>query len=283
MPSFETPQPIAVRVELGVGDVRVAASERADTVVEVRPSDQGKRDDVLAAEQTRVEYADGRLLVKVPKTWRRWSPRSDGGSVDISLALPAGSELNGEAAIAALRADGPLGDVRYSTGAGHMEVADAGAVRLRTGAGDIEVGRALGHVDVSTGTGAVRIERLGATAVVKNSNGGSWIGEAAGSVRVSAANGTITIERALDTVAAKTANGEIRLGEVVRGAVVAETGYGALEIGIANGSAAWLDLHSGFGNVRSELEAGNAPAAGEDSVEVRARTGFGDITVRRAP
>ncbi|HET6549386.1 MAG TPA: DUF4097 family beta strand repeat-containing protein [Solirubrobacter sp.] len=283
MPSFETPQPIAVRLELGVGDVRVAASERADTVVEVRPSDEGNRDDVLAAEQTRVEYADGRLLVKVPKTWRRWSPRSNGGSVDISVALPAGSKLNGEAAIAALRADGRLGDVRYSAGAGHIEVADAGALRLRTGAGDVAVGRALGHTDVSTGSGAVRIERVGGTAVVKNSNGESWIGEVAGSVRVSSANGTIAIERALDTVAAKTANGEIRLGEVVRGAVVAESGYGAVEVGIADGTAAWLDLQSAFGTVRNELDAGAAPAAGEDAVEVRARTGFGDVTVRRAP
>ena len=42
MPTFETPEPISVSLELGVGDVRIAASERTDTVVEVRPSDPPK-------------------------------------------------------------------------------------------------------------------------------------------------------------------------------------------------------------------------------------------------
>jgi len=55
MPVFDTPEPISVTVELGVGDLRVVAGDRADTVVEVRPSDPAKKGDVTAAEQTRVE------------------------------------------------------------------------------------------------------------------------------------------------------------------------------------------------------------------------------------
>ena len=39
LPAFATPDPIAVSIELSVGDVRVVASDRADTVVQVRPSD----------------------------------------------------------------------------------------------------------------------------------------------------------------------------------------------------------------------------------------------------
>ena len=38
-----------------VGNVRVIASDRADTVVDVRPSDAANASDVKAAEQTRVE------------------------------------------------------------------------------------------------------------------------------------------------------------------------------------------------------------------------------------
>jgi hypothetical protein len=54
MPTFDTPQPISVTVELGVGDLRIVASDRTDTMVEVRPSDPAKKADVTAAEQTRV-------------------------------------------------------------------------------------------------------------------------------------------------------------------------------------------------------------------------------------
>ena len=69
MAEFETPEPIEAVVELVVGDVRVAAGDRADTVVEVRPSDSGRRADVTAAEQARVDYDDGRLLVKTTRRW----------------------------------------------------------------------------------------------------------------------------------------------------------------------------------------------------------------------
>src|SRR4051812_16737410 len=67
MPTFDTPAPIAAMIEVAVGDVRIIASDRSDTVVTVHPSDSGADLDVRAAEQTRVEYADGRLFVKAPK------------------------------------------------------------------------------------------------------------------------------------------------------------------------------------------------------------------------
>ena len=40
MPDFSTPEPIMAVIELEGGDARILASERADTVVEVRPSDE---------------------------------------------------------------------------------------------------------------------------------------------------------------------------------------------------------------------------------------------------
>ena len=64
MPTFDTPEPIAVTLDVGVGDIQVVASDRTDTVVDVRPSDPAKESDATAAEQTRVEYASGRLLVR---------------------------------------------------------------------------------------------------------------------------------------------------------------------------------------------------------------------------
>jgi hypothetical protein len=46
MPTFDTPEPISVTVELGVGDLRIVASDRTDTMVEVRPSDAAKKADM---------------------------------------------------------------------------------------------------------------------------------------------------------------------------------------------------------------------------------------------
>src|SRR4029453_10049698 len=64
MPIFETPEAVSLTLELGVGEVRIVASDRDDTVVEVQPSDPAKKSDVAAARQTSVEYANGTVLVK---------------------------------------------------------------------------------------------------------------------------------------------------------------------------------------------------------------------------
>ena len=80
MPSFDTPGPILVTLEIGVGDVRIAASDRSDTNVVVRPSNPTRKSDLAAAEQTRVEFSDGRLLIKAPKGWRHFTPRGGGES-----------------------------------------------------------------------------------------------------------------------------------------------------------------------------------------------------------
>ena len=49
MPAFETPEPILATIEVTVGDLRIAARDRTDTVVEVRPSDPSHEPDVRAA------------------------------------------------------------------------------------------------------------------------------------------------------------------------------------------------------------------------------------------
>ena len=282
MPTFDTPEPISVTVEFGVGDLRIVASDRTDTTVEVRPSDPAKKADVTAAEQTRVEYAGGRLLIKAPKNWRQYTFRGDGESVDVQVELPAGSQLRGETGVAALRCRGRLGECRYKTGIGDIQLDQAGAVQLRTGVGDITVERAGGDAELTTGSGSLRIDGIDGTAVVKNSNGDTWIGRVTGDLRVNAANGRISVDQASGTVAAKSANGDVRLGEVAHGAVLAQTAFGKVEIGIRDGVAAWLDLNTRYGTVRNDLETADRPGAGEEAVEVRARTAFGDITIHRS-
>jgi hypothetical protein len=283
MPTFDTPEPISVTVELGVGDLRIVASDRTDTMVEVRPSDPAKKADVNAAEQTRVEYAGGRLLIKGPKSWRQYSFRGGGGeSIDVQVELPAGSQLRGETGVAALRCRGRLGECRYKTGIGEIQLDQAGAVQLQTGVGDITVERAGGDAELTTGSGSLRIGDIDGTAVVKNSNGDTWIGRVTGDVRVNAANGRISVDQAGGPVAAKSANGDVRLGEVAHGAVLAQTGFGRVEIGIRDGVAAWLDLSTRYGAVRNDLDTADRPGADEEAVEVRARTAFGDITVHRS-
>ena len=281
MPSFDTREPITATVELVTGDVRITAGDVATTVVEVRPSDASNQEDVRAAEQTRVEFAGGHLQVRAPK-FRSWSPRSHGGSVDVTIELPAGSRVNGHAAMADFDADGPLGDTQIKTSMGRIDLETVAKLHLKSGVGDIDVDHATGHAEISTGTGDVRLRALDGSAVVKNSNGPTWIGVAGGDLRVNAANGSIAVDVAHASVVAKSSNGDVRVGEVVRGSAVLETHAGDVEVGIREGTAAWLDVNARAGRVDNRLEASDAPATGDEKVEVRARTTIGDVAIRRA-
>jgi hypothetical protein len=283
MTTFDTPAPILVTLEIGVGDIRIEASERSDTVVEVRPSDGAKPADVTAAEQTPVEFDNGILVIKAPKRWRQWTPRGGGDSIEVHIDLPEGSQVRGEAGIAAFRCTGRLGQCDLKTGIGEIRLEEAGPVQLSTGVGDLTVDHLVGRAELTTRSGALHVGSIDGTAVAKNSNGDTWIGDITGDLRVNAANGKIAVDRAHSAVVAKTANGDIRVGDVARGAVVAQTARGQVDIGIRQGVPAWLDLNTRFGVVENDLDAVERPQPGEDAVEVRARTAFGDITVRRTP
>ena len=280
MPTFETPRAITAVIDMPAGHIEIRAADRTDTVVDVRPTDPGSDADVQAVDQVRVDFSDGRLSVTAPKNRLRSLFRRP-PSVDVTVDLPTDSrvDVNGWADI---RTDGRLGDSTFDTAAGTVRIAETGRLKLRTAAGDVSVARAVGHADVTTASGKIRIGEIDGTAVVKTSHGDITLGEVTGDVRLNTANGDIGVDRALATVAAKTAYGSIRVGEVVRGAVVLETSFGELEVGVRNGTAAWLDLQSGYGTVRSLLDATDEPAPSDDTVEVRARTGYGDIVIRRA-
>jgi DUF4097 and DUF4098 domain-containing protein YvlB len=279
MPIFDTPKPISVTLDLGVGSARIVASDRTDTHVEVRPRGADREVDVKVADRTRVEYVDGRLTIKAPKQYR---PFAKVGSIEVTIELPTGSGIQGESALGDFRTTGLLGECRLKTSFGEFQLDRTGPLHLHTSTGDITVNHAGGRTEATTSSGTVRIHSIDGPTVVKNGNGSTWIGEVRGDLRANAANGDVSVRLAHADVAAKTALGAIRIGEVVRGAAVLETGTGELEIGIRAGTAARLDVRTSFGRVLNTLDATDAPLKSDETVSVRARTPLGDVVIRRA-
>ena len=281
MPTFDTPEPISAVIELVVADVRITASDRRDTDVEIRPSDGAHEPDVRAAEQTRVEYSAGRLLVKAPRQ-RSLSLFGKPGSIDVTIGLPAGSRVYGDASVAAFHCAGRLGECRVKTAAGDLQFEHTGPLELNTGAGGIVVDRVAGPAEITTGSGRVRLREVDGTAVIKNSNGDSWVGEVAGDLRVNSANGSISADHASAGINATTANGDVRIGGITRGSASLKTSMGEIEVGIQAGTAARLDVHTQFGRVHNHLDASDGPGPSDQTAEVSARTSFGDIVIRRS-
>ncbi|WP_331743297.1 DUF4097 family beta strand repeat-containing protein (plasmid) [Streptomyces sp. NBC_01136] len=278
--TYTTPEPISASIEIEVGNAKIVTGKRADTTVVVRPADGTKDADVKAAEQTKVDYSGGRLTVRGPKTKKR-SLFGSPGAIEVVVELPVGSQVSGGAAVGAFLCEGELGECRIKVATGDIQIEHAGTAHLGTSHGDILVDRVSGNAELS-GSGRLRVGEITGTATIANSNGEITLHEVVGELRAKTANGAIAIGRAHAGLNARTANGSIRIDEVARGQVVLETGAGNIDIGIRKSTTAWLDVQSKFGRVRQLLDETEGPATSEETIEVRARSGVGDITVRRA-
>lgn len=279
MPSFDTPEPVVVTAHVEAGSLRLTAGDRLDAVVEVRPRDPKKDQDVRAVQQTEVTCAGGVLTLRTPKQ-RHLFGRS--GAVDVTVELPAGSRVDLTGAWAQVLGEGRLGEVHVKTSSGGVRLDATGPLRLTASHGSITVDRVDGPAEITTSSGSLRVGLVDGSAVLKNSHGTTTVGAATGDLRVSGANGDIEIRRAEASVTATTARGALRVAEVARGTVQLESDYGAIEVGIREGTAALLDVRSECGQVRNTLAASDTPRSAEGAVEVRARTRWGNIDVRRA-
>lgn len=279
MPTFDTPEPITATAHVDAGSIRFTATDRLDTVVEVRPRDPKRDQDVRAADQTEVTYASGVLTVRTPKQ-RNLFGRT--GTVDVTVELPTGSRIDMTGAWAQVLGEGRLGEVRVKTSSGDVRLEATGPLKLTASHGSITVDRVEGTAEITTSSGSLRVGTVDGTAVLKNSHGTTTIGAAIGELRASGANGDIEIRRAEGSVTATTAHGTLRVGEVARGTVQLETSYGAIEVGVREGTAAWLDVSSTSGQVRNMLTASQTPEETEDTVKIRARTRHGNIDILRA-
>ncbi|WP_037911165.1 DUF4097 family beta strand repeat-containing protein [Actinacidiphila yeochonensis] len=296
MPAFETPEPISATFELEVGTARITAGKRTDTVVEVLPRNGSDDNDVRAVQQTQVTFADGHLTVRTPK---KRSLFGMPGAVEVSVELPAGSDVRGTSGMGGFFAAGRLGEVVLRTSLGDLQLDEVAGAELRTDHGNIRLARSTGDVEI-VGMGRVEIGTVTGAATVKNGNGTTEIGEVTGDLKTNAANGDISVGIAHSNVGAKSANGRIevgtahagveaassnggiRVGDVTRGRVDLRTAVGNLEVGIHEGTAAWLDVNTKYGTIRNSLGASDGPADSDETVEVRARTSAGDIVISRS-
>ena len=281
MPSYPTPSPIDLAIDVQAGAVEVVAGDRQDTVVTVTPTNPAKEADRRGAEATTVAFDGHRLTVVTPRP--RFSLVGPSESVDVRVELPTGSRLTTEIAAGWVRTTGRLGATRVKAASGGASLGTTGDLWLRAGHGSVDVAAAEGDVEVTADHGQVRLGRVTGDTVLKTSHGSVQVEETGGDLEARLSYGDLEVSRALGSVVARTAYGSIRLDRVEAGSVEAESGYGEVVVGVRAGVPAWLDLSAKQGRVRNELSADRAPASGEPGVAVRVRTTFGDIDVRRAP
>lgn len=279
MPTFLATAPVPVVVDVPFGALHVVAGDRDDVAVTVLPADPGRSGSVRAAAETRVSRDGDAVTVTAPSAWRQYLLPFAAGGAAVTIELPAGSSISGRAG--SLVAEGPLGAVDLALNGGEARVEDADRVTLKVSAGPVVVGRVSGALTVKATAGPVRVAEVAGDGVIHAPNASTTVGSVTGSLVVAAAHAEVVVGRVAGSLTAKAASGGIRVERAESGTVWLTTSHGSVEVGVPEGTAAWLDVASEHGSVRNQLLPADGPVGDERTVHVHAGTGHGDVVVRR--
>ncbi|MER5320364.1 DUF4097 family beta strand repeat-containing protein [Streptosporangium roseum] len=279
MPVFQTPGPVTLQVKFPAGDLRITATPREDTLVEVRPADPSRSVDVECAEQTRVEQIDGTIFIEAPE---RHLTLGRGPRLEVVVGLPEGSRIDSTTASADVRMTGALDGVTVGTASGDVRIDRCTGLAAKTASGDVICDVTEGSAQVKTASGDVGLREVHGGAEISTASGRTELGVVGGAATVKSASGRVRIRAAGDSVQVKSTSADVTVDAVARGNVSVRSSSGDVMVGVVAGTNAWLDVSSISGGVGSSLDQADQPAAGAEQVEIHVRTTSGDISITRA-
>ena len=118
-----------------------------------------------------------------------------------------------------------------------------------------------GDAEVTTGSGDVVLGAVGGRARIRTGSGTVRVGAVAGSTDIKAGSGDVRIGAVQADVGVRTGTGAVSVADASAGRLDLTTGSGGLTIGVHAGVLAELDLSSGSGRARSELDVRRPPRA----------------------
>ncbi|HEX6356913.1 DUF4097 family beta strand repeat-containing protein [Actinophytocola sp.] len=291
--SFETEGPVELSLSTGGGAITVRLVDEPGVHVEIRhdpaagspwtqgitslvswvntqfPQFSGQFGESVPAEssveaeavrQTTVDYTAGRLKVQTPKELQlRNVP------IAVSVQAPLGSHVDARTGSGNVTVSGRAGRLAVHTGSGRVTSDQAeGKAQVDTGSGTVRLGPMTAGLRAKTGTGDIEVTAVGGASTVVTGSGDVWLGGVTGDVMARTGSGRVTVANA--------ASGQLEL----------HTGSGAIHVGIRKGSPAEVDLSSGSGEARSELDLTTTPPENKPSLRIRGRTGSGNAVVTTA-
>ena len=264
--TFPLSGPITLQVRIAHGSVTV---EPEDDLSEACVHIEADKHAAELLEQTTVDLRGATLSVLAPRqggifelpvfgAWRA------GRGLQVHIAVPSGTAVKISTFTAPIRILGRVGDADLTFGSGEAAARHVdGDLRLRYGSGTAKIVHVSGSVQLRSGSGNAQF------------------GEVDGDLTAGCGSGNLQVRVMRGSVRSRCGSGDARLGEV-HGDVDLASGSGGLELGLPEGVTARLDVHTGSGQVRSELPIEDAPKSAAGAIRVRARTGSGDVRLFRA-
>jgi hypothetical protein len=257
-----------LRVKNPAGDVRVEATETAETTVDLVPlndADSTRQ----AIERANVGVRGDEVFVELEgRSWSisigNWGIGSP--KVGVRVTCPTGSELDCDTASADVKTSGSLGGTRIRTASGDVTVEHAQArLELKTASGDLSIQRVDGPCELTTVSGDVSVGTAGSELAANSISGDVEVREVGGDCAVSSVSGDQRIRAA--------GPGELAFKAV----------SGDVHVAIRRGLRVKLDVNSVSGSIGSELDVSDTPVTSDAPLtNLRARTVSGDVKIARA-
>jgi DUF4097 and DUF4098 domain-containing protein YvlB len=278
--TFDTPGPVDLKVELHNGNIGITSTDDAQTTIELDAAkgDQYARELIADA---RVEQHGDKVVLIMPKA-RGGGFFGRKGQVRATIKVPHKSSLRIDSGTADIEARGRYGNANIRCGSGDVELEDIESGDIQAGSGDVEVQQINDSVKVKTGSGDVELGRIGRDGDVSAGSGDVALDSVGGALKVKTGSGDIVIKSGGDRVDAMAGSGDVVVNRVDRGELIVKTGSGDVVIGIASGTAAYLDIQTVTGSVHSSLDNAQAPMDGDSTVTVSVTSGTGDVVLQRA-
>jgi hypothetical protein len=215
--TLPVPGPADLHLHTSSGNVQVIAEDRGDVLVERGAPDGGIDVDVT-----------GRIDFKSAK----------GGSAQLAVRCPVGSDLYVGSLSGSVQITGQFGQVRIQTMSGSVKADRAESLDVRSVSGSIDVVSCIGACSLQTKSGTTKIGMSGDTLA-------------------STISGGIQLERATGNVKMRTVSGSIDVALEGKGNVRVETMSGSVRVEVPPGVRPSTKLKSLTGRPRSRCEEGD--------------------------
>ena len=214
MPTYTTPGPVNVRIDLPLGDTRIIASDRDTTVVDVLGEDGAIRCELSGNQLTVSTTADR----GGPLGWGLGMlGLGPGSGATVTVEVPTGSDLHATTRHGSLSTEGRLGTCQVHTEYGDVHLDEVGVVEIRSRHADISVERATADLEITTSSGDVRVGVVEGSASITDNDSDITLTEARGPLQLRGSHGDMAIDRLCADLLARNAYGSVRVTEVVEG------------------------------------------------------------------
>ena len=282
--TFQTPGDVRLEVRMGGGEARLETADSQETTVVLEPLRDNDASTAAVA-NARVELRErggGYEVVVDARDRGRGLFRN--AEVLVAVTCPEGTSVETKTGSADVSGRGRFGSVEVESGSGDIEFGDvSGDARVNAASGDVQLGNVGGYARLNSASGDIQARVLAGEAKINTASGDIIVREVHGELGANSASGDVIVREARSSVSVNTASGDQEIGRVVEGNISLKSASGDLKVGIAEGSSLWVDARSRSGDVRSGLPVSDSPPEnGGPSVELRATTMSGDVTVSRA-